>query len=72
MLSKLTIEEQFKLCFIYLPNPPDMYIDIIISKFLFSKDEFTRLLVKTELEPYTEILWKFGLKEIYIKPVVHL
>lgn len=67
MLSKLTIEEQFKLCFIYLPNPPDMYIDIIISKFRFSKEKFTRLLVKTELEPYTEILWKFGLKEIYIK-----
>lgn len=67
MLSKLTLEEQFKLCFIYLPKPHEKHINLIVSAFDFKKQEFERLLFKTELEPYIEILWLYGLKEVIIK-----
>jgi hypothetical protein len=67
MLSDLSLEQQYCLCFIYLPNPPDKNINHIIRSLQFDKENFRRLLIKTELEPYTELLWKFGLKEVYIK-----
>lgn len=65
MSSNLTLEQKYRLCFSTLPDPPDKLVKHIISKFQLNKDDFIRLLIKTDLEPYAELLWELGLLEVY-------
>ncbi|MHB9055775.1 MAG: hypothetical protein ACYC2P_06430 [Paludibacteraceae bacterium] len=65
MHTNLTLEQKYRLCFSTLPDPPYIFVNQIISKFQLNKNDFIRLLIKTDLEPYTEILWNLGLLEVY-------
>lgn len=67
MSLKFSLEEQFKLCFLNLPNITEEYQTQVVTNMGLNKDAFIRLLIKTELEPYTDLLWLLGLKEIYLR-----
>ena len=67
MPDKLTPEQQFKLCFKMLPEMNENDMKKVISDFNFDKEKFIRLLIKTDLEQFTELLWNFGLKEVFLK-----
>ena len=67
MRDKLTPKQQFKLCFKNLPEINENVKKEIISDFNFDKEKFKRLLFKTDLEQFTELLWNFGLKEVFLK-----
>lgn len=67
MPDKLTPEQQFKLCFKKLPEINDNDMKNVISDFRYDKEKFIRLLIKTDLEQFTELLWNFGLKEVFLK-----
>lgn len=45
-----------------LPEMNENDMKKVISDFNFDKEKFIRLLIKTDLEQFTELLWNFGLK----------
>lgn len=67
MTKSLPIIEQFKLCFNSIPSIEDNIKDKIINDFQLNKTNFDKILIKADFEESTELLWLFGIRELYLK-----
>ena len=66
MHHKLTPEQYFQLCFKKLPEINHSNILKVIEKYNFDKNNLERLLIKTDLENFTDLLWQFGIGRVHL------
>lgn len=67
MHNSIKIEDKFYLCFKSTAFIGTSIIERTSSEIKVDFKNFERLLIKTDLEQYTPLLWKLGLKEVYHK-----